>query len=398
MPEGSVGLERTQGYKMTYKLRALTQAIALGLVVGSASFAAQAEITLLKQDPQAGDPLSRLNFTVGGSIRPQFNNMTGDGDKGSYKRNGFDGGTRFRFAADYYLFDDISWISYYELGVNIPALFNWDNHYADGANNTSRRMLYTGLKSKTWGQLTFGQQNSVYYDVVGAKTDIWDYDMLAQAPGNGINGDYDGSYRSRKMLKYKNTFGDADIYASYLFSDNEYLPGNGLRYKREGGGSLGVDYHLTPDLTWGTAWNYTRAEMRDPSSNSTKDYDQNILGTALSWKPDNWTLTFGGGWYNNFLTTKKANVNDYFAGDAWGIEYLAGYTVPVGQYAVKSVMPYFMGDRLQYVSGRDYQRIDNGLGVTVQFDYGFRVDVEHVLTSSTDNLGDMTLVRLRYDF
>lgn len=388
----------TQGYKMTYKLRALTQAIALGLVVGSASFAAQAEITLLKQDPQAGDPLSRLNFTVGGSIRPQFNNMTGDGDKGSYKRNGFDGGTRFRFAADYYLFDDISWISYYELGVNIPALFNWDSHYADGANNTSRRMLYTGLKSKTWGQLTFGQQNSVYYDVVGAKTDIWDYDMLAQAPGNGINGDYDGSYRSRKMLKYKNTFGDADVYASYLFSDNEYLPGNGLRYKREGGGSLGVDYHLTPDLTWGTAWNYTRAEMRDPSSNSTKDYDQNILGTALSWKPDNWTLTFGGGWYNNFLTTKKANLDDYFAGDAWGIEYLAGYTVPVGQYAVKSVMPYFMGDRLEYVSGRDYQRIDNGLGVTVQFDYGFRVDVEHVLTSSTDNLGDMTLVRLRYDF
>lgn len=383
---------------MTYKLRTLTQAIALGLVVGSASFAAQAEITLLKQDPQAGDPLSRLNFTVGGSIRPQFNNMTGDGDKGSYKRNGFDGGTRFRFAADYYLFDDISWISYYELGVNIPALFNWDNHYADGANDTSRRMLYTGLKSKTWGQLTFGQQNSIYYDVVGAKTDIWDYDMLAQAPGNGINGDYDGSYRSRKMLKYKNSFGDADVYASYLFSDGEYLPGNGLRYKRQGGGSLGVDYHLTPDLTWGTAWNYTRAEMRNPSTSGAKNYDQNIVGTAISWKPDNWTLTFGGGWYNNFLTTKKANVNDYFAGDAWGIEYLAGYTVPVGQYAVKSVMPYFMGDRLEYVTGRNYQRIDNGLGVTVQFDYGFRVDVEHVLTSSTDNLGDMTLVRLRYDF
>nr|DAW19063.1 MAG TPA: outer membrane protein [Caudoviricetes sp.] len=162
---------------MAIKLRVLTQAVALGLAIGSASFAAQAEITLLKQDPQAGDPLSRLNFTVGGSIRPQFNNMTGDGDKGSYKRNGFDGGTRFRFAADYYLFDDISWISYYELGVNIPALFDWDHHYADGARNTSRRMLYTGLKSNTWGQMTFGQQNSVYYDVVGAKTDIWDYDM-----------------------------------------------------------------------------------------------------------------------------------------------------------------------------------------------------------------------------
>ncbi|MEM8267138.1 porin, partial [Morganella morganii] len=70
-----------------------------------------------------------------------------------------------------------------------------------------------------------------------------------QAPGNGINGDYDGSYRSRKMLKYKNRFGDADVYASYLFSDSDYLPGNGLRYKRKGGGSLGVDYHITQDLT-----------------------------------------------------------------------------------------------------------------------------------------------------
>jgi predicted porin len=98
--------------------------------VALTSFASQAELTVLKQDPQAGNPLSRLNFTVGGSIRPQFNMMTGDGDKGSYKRNGFDGGTRFRFAADYYLFDDISWVSYYELGVNIPALFDWDNHYA----------------------------------------------------------------------------------------------------------------------------------------------------------------------------------------------------------------------------------------------------------------------------
>lgn len=72
--------------------------------------------------------------------------------------------------------------------------------------------------------------------MVGAKTDIWDYDMIGQAPGNGINGDYDGSYRTRKSLKYKNTVGDVDLYASYLFSD-DYNPNNGLRYKRKGGGS-----------------------------------------------------------------------------------------------------------------------------------------------------------------
>ena len=381
---------------MTIRKTAL--ATTIGAAVALASFASQAEITLLKQDPQAGNPLSRLNFTVGGSIRPQFQNMTGDDGKNGYKRNGFDGGTRFRFAADYYLFDDISWITYYELGVNIPAQFNWDNHYADGAHDTSRRMLYTGLKSDTWGTLTFGQQNSVYYDVVGAKTDIWDYDMIGQASGNGINGDYDGSYRSRQMLKYKKTVGDADIYASYLFEDSEYLPGNGLRYKRKGGGSLCIDYHLTTDLTWGAAWNYTRADMRNPDNGDSKSYDQNILGTALSWTPDNWTFSAGGGWYQNFMTTKKVSVNDYFAGDAWGIEYFAGYKFPVGQYAVKSIQPYFMGDRIEYVNGRNYQRIDNGVGISVQLDYGFRVDYEHVFTSSTDNLGDMNLVRLRYDF
>ncbi|AGN87520.1 MULTISPECIES: porin [Enterobacteriaceae] len=380
------------------KIKTTALATAIGAAVALMSFATQAEITVLKQDPQAGNPLSRLNFTVGGSIRPQFDNMMGDGDKGSFKRNGYDGGTRFRFATDYYLFDDISWVNYYELGVNIPALFDWDNHYADGAHNTTRRMLYTGLKSKTWGTMTFGQQNSVYYDVVGAKTDIWDYDMKAQASGNGINGDYDGSYRSRKMLKYKNTFGDADIYASYLFSDNDLLRGNGLRYKRKGGGSLGVDYHIAKDLTWGTAWNYTQADMRNVNTGGSDTYSQNIYGTALSWTPDNWTFSFGGGWYENYLTTGKKDIHNYFAGDAWGIEYFAGYKIPVGQYALKYVQPYVMGDRLQYTTGRDYQRIDNGVGVTFQLDYGFRVDYEHVFTSSTDDLGDMNIVRLRYDF
>lgn len=85
------------------------------------------------------------------------------------------------------------------------------------------------------------------------------------------------------MLKYKKTVGDVDLYGSYLFEDSEYLPGNGLRYKRKGGGSVGADYHIMKDLTWGTAWNYTRAEMRDPSSSDSKTYDQNIVGTALSW-------------------------------------------------------------------------------------------------------------------
>lgn len=68
---------------MTIKKSAL--AATIGAAVALTTFASQAEITVLKQDPQAGNPLSRLNFTVGGSIRPQFQNMTGDDGKNSYK-------------------------------------------------------------------------------------------------------------------------------------------------------------------------------------------------------------------------------------------------------------------------------------------------------------------------
>lgn len=379
------------------KMRAFSLCAVAALMAGL-PLASQAEITLLKQDPKAGDPLSRLDFKVGGSIRAQTQSMTGVGDK-SYKRDGYDGGSRFRFTANYYLFDDVSWVGYYELGVNFPAWFGWDGHYADGAHNTTRRQLYTGFTSKTWGTLTFGQQNSVFYDVVGVKTDQWNYDMLAQAPGNGINGDYDGSYRSRKMLKYKNTYGAADVYAAYLFEDTNYLPGKGIRYKRDGGGSLGVDYHITKDLTWGTAWNYTRADVRNRDNSDNKTYNQNIYGTALSWTPGNWTLSGGVGYYQNFLLTKTSQVHNYFADDAWGVEYYAAYKFPLANPVLTYIQPYAMGDRLEYVNGRNYQRIDNGLGVKLGFGYGFSFYYEHVFTSSTDkSLGDVNLLRLRYDF
>ena len=357
----------------------------------------RAEITLIKTDPQKNDVLSRLNFKVGGSIRPQINHMTGGQGK-NYKRNVFDGGSRFRFTADFRITDDLIWTNYYELGVNIPALLKWDNHHANGERNTLRRMMYTALRSSQWGELSFGQRNSIYYDVVGAKTDIWDYDMLGQGPGNGINGDYDGSYRPRKQLRYQNQFGDVSLYVAYLFSDDDYLPGNGLHYKRRSGGSLGFNYSITPDLNWGMAWNYTKARMRNPQLHENKNENQNLLGTAFSWRPGQWRLAAGGGWYQNFAPSHRIDVNNYFAGDAWGLEYYAGYNLPVQRYILKSVQPYFMGDRMQFVTGRNYQRKDNGLGISFVLDYGFQVDYEYVITSDTDHQGNMNLVRVYYNF
>jgi hypothetical protein len=47
---------------MTIKKSAL--AATIGAAVALTTFASQAEITVLKQDPQAGNPLSRLNFPL----------------------------------------------------------------------------------------------------------------------------------------------------------------------------------------------------------------------------------------------------------------------------------------------------------------------------------------------
>jgi predicted porin len=374
---------------------------ALAVTLGCISFSSLAEITLLKQDPKANDPLGRLQFQVGGSIRPQFINEAGHSDQGSYKRNGYDGGTRFRFSADYYLFDDVSLIGYYELGVNTPRVFDWDNHYKDGDKHTDRRMLFGGLKSKTWGTLTYGKQRSIYYSVIGAKTDIWDFDMQGQAPGNGFNGNYDGSYRSYNLLHYKNTFGPVDLYLGGIMRDDSHpAGGNGLRYQRKGGAALGVDYHINQDLTWGTAYSYIKQSIMAPNGidSGTSNTGQQLLGTGLSWKPGNWTLAAGGGWYRNFLMTTQKDRHDYFAGNAYGGEYYVGYTLPVKQYLVKNITPYYAGDRLKFNTDRDYQQHHNTLGISTMFDYGFQIDVEHVFTNSTDGKSDLNLVRLRYDF
>lgn len=45
---------------MAHTIKAL--AISIGAALALTSLPSHAEITLLKQDPQAGDPLSRLNF------------------------------------------------------------------------------------------------------------------------------------------------------------------------------------------------------------------------------------------------------------------------------------------------------------------------------------------------
>ncbi len=89
------------------------------------------------------------------------------------------------------------------------------------------------------------------------------------------------------------------------------------------------------------------------------------------------------------------SVNHYFAGDAWGIEYFAGYKFPINQYAVKSIQPYFMGDRIEYVNGRKSPAHRTTVWASAQLTTA-PCGITNTCSPGTDNPGDMNPVRLRY--
>ena len=56
-----------------------------------------------------------------------------------------------------------------------------------------------------------------------------------------------------------------------------------------------------------------------------------------------------------------------------------------------------MGDRIEYVNGRNYLRTDNGVGISFQLDYGFR-GLRTRFHLQHRQSGRHEPVRLRYDF
>ncbi|MEI2684009.1 porin [Erwinia aphidicola] len=360
------------------------------------STSCRAEITLLRADPQGGSLLSRFNLRVGGDIRMSIYDVMGGKDRGSYQRNLFDGGSRLRFHLRYQVDDDFSLVGYAETGVNSAELIGWHGHYAEGARNTSNRQLFAGVRSQRWGEFTWGHRDSIYYQVVTAKTDIWGNDMHTEPVENGMDANADGSWHARRSLNYLQHFGPVDLYASYLFPVNPYYS-RGARYKRHDGQSLGIDDHLTSRLSWGLAWNRTRASMSD-AQQQRKRFDQQILGTGFSWKPGHWTVAATGGWFRNFTPLAGRPLRRYFATRAWGLSYFIGRDFAVNRYGLKSIMPIYFGAQLRAGQHRERYQRENGLGVEFFLYKGFRFDYQHVFRSSNDHIGDLNLFRLRYDF
>lgn len=372
--------------------------VATGGLMLSQAGAAKAEVTLLSPAEQPRTALERVEVKIGGSIRPQYFNEMGGSDDGSYKHRGYDGGTRFRLHVNYHVSDDLTLLSYGELGVDMARVMGWHDHYdRSGADSaTNRRQVYFGFESDRYGRFTAGKQNSVYYDTVGVSTDVWDYNQFAQAPGVGVNGSYDGSYRARKSLRYSNGTEDFTLFAGWLFPDDDLHLDGPYDYRRRSGGSLGFRWRLTDDLTLGAAYANTSAEIKD--SGDQQSFRQQLTGSSLTWTGGNWYLAMGAGYYTDFVPDPAGGLENYFASDAYGVEYIARYSFQIDHDWVQSIKPFVAGDRLKRLGSADSQTNHQVLGVTTQFNHGFRLDLERIFANTSDSEPDSVLARLRYDF
>lgn len=371
---------------------------ALSLFFMLASNGTQAKITLLKGNVKSEQGLGRFNIQMEGTLRPRVLDVMGGKDHGNYQRNGYDGGTRLRFHVNYLLDEDLTWVNFYQVVVDVPKTIGWRHHYAPGARNTGRRQLYSGLKSQLFGQLTYGQQNSVYYRLISGQINSLSGDLSAEPVRLGVDSNYDGSWRARKSLMYENQFGRLGLFGSYLFEEHPLALKNHLRYVRHGGAALGLKLKIMPKLTWSLAWDTTRASLRDVRRHQQKHVNQRLLGSSLSWQPGCWTVILTEGWYHHFIAMKTPSPQHYFANNAWGTSYFIGPRIPLHSSPVKAIMPYYFGAHLREGAGHRHFRNENGLAVAFYVGQSLRIDYQHIFRTAEDHPGDVNAIRVEYNF
>lgn len=354
---------------------------------------AQADVELLKKNTFHDPFLAPLSLTVSGSVRPEF-----IWNRGPDNHGGHDGGSRFRFAADYLLRPGTSLIGFYSLGLDTAHALGLKHHYDHQDDWSRQRKLYGGIQDDRFGTLTFGHQYGVYYDTIGVKSDVWDNDGFAGPNGSGLDKNIDGGDRPRNSLKYTNTFADFTLYADWLLPQDDIVLDNHQYYRRKHGAGLGLDYQAGKDLVLSASWNQTSAVVKE-SGGQQRGYRQQFSGVAATWQPGNWYLVSTASWTHNFVPAKKRQeTNHYFAGSGYGLEMFAGYTIPVNRFLLKSVQPYVAADTLRLRGSGDYHANHEYLGVMTQMAYGFSVYLEHTFTSTSDNDPDQTWLSIYYDF
>ncbi|WNJ82183.1 porin (plasmid) [Cedecea neteri] len=372
-----------------------TSKIIGGAVLLAVSVSSQAEITVLEKNAQSNALLAPLSLKVGGSIRPEwiFNN----GPEPGYYKNGHDGGTRFRFGADYKLAENTSFIGFYEWGVDLAHALEWDGHYNERGLRDRQRQAYAGFKDDRYGTITYGHQRGAYFSTIAIKSDVWDNDGLVNGAGVGVGGDFDGSNRPKRSIKYSNDFGPVKLTADYLLPADETHLGDNIDYRRTNGGGIGLDYSLTKDLVWSAAYSRTNAVLKDDVNQ--KEYHQQLSGTALTWQPNNWYIVGTASYYKDFVPSRRdSSVNHYFAGSGYGVEGFIGYTFNIDKPFLQSVQPYIAADSLQLKGNEDFEANHVYLGAGTTIGYGLSVYVERTLANTSDNEQDSTWITIFYDF
>jgi len=365
---------------------------------------ANADVTLLKEG-QGSSFFNPLSLSIGGRAELGFQNQMGGADHGSVTHRGWADDSDYHADATYRLNDDWSLLGYYEMTASWFKALGWNHHtYRNrGGDDTYTRQLYVGIANEKWGTLTYGKQWNAYYPAVASKPDIWVNDNGAVGPSNGIDGQgsYDGSYRAKNMINYKNTFGPVTLYTTVaLPATAYYLHSEGInRYKRRGGGAIGINYQITNDLAWGLAYSNIKANLYSEDGH-TNTYHQQMTGTGFSWAPGHWKFAGSLGYFTDFVPNHRYNsAHNYFSHSAYGYEYYAGYTIPVQSSVLKAVLPYVAGASMH---GQKFSTNDQFIGLSTTLAYNTNIIIEHQFAHSSGmdkaDHPSATHIRLIYNF
>ena len=364
---------------------------------------AHAEVELIHQENIFNDQDS-FSLKTHGSIRLQalhFDHYDESNASQKYRRNGYSATSRMYVDADYKLNENLHLIAGYQNFFNPPKLLDWEGHYTENDEEFTTEQAYFGVQDDRYGTLKFGKIYSIYYDVVGSKTDLWDYSTLAQPQTWSPFAYFDGTQAARKTLRYEKKSDFIDFYASYLFQDQK--SDAHYTYERKSGQELAVDVHLNKNLSWASSWKHNDTQLTNNAQ--TNSLSQQAIATSLFYFDQKWMLALGAGWYKNLLPNFDAyaqpisqQMQNLLDTEAYGIEYYAGYNFAIGEHGIQYIQPYVMGNQLKYTQGDDFTRRDLGVGVAARFQYGLGFDYERIYTSDRSNTPDMHLFRLRYEW
>ena len=355
------------------------------LILFTQSHLSHAEFDLISKNQFDPPSLAPLSLEFGGQLRPQW--VHNVGPEPSYYKNGHDGASRVRLTAKYALSPETELKGYYEHGLNVPKLLGMNGHFDPAAKSNQRRQAYISIANKRYGTLSYGQQFGLYYSVIGSKSDVWDNDALVSATTTGVNGHYDGANRAKNSLMYTKEIDKFKIYANYLFSEKAIPTGGKYEYKRRNGGGLGLDYAATADLTYSLAASTTKADVtlqQDP--NHIHDYQQNVVGSAITFKPNDWYLVTTASYYHDFVPAMKYKSADhFFAGDGYGLEAFAGYTFKLDLPYLKSIQPYVAVDTLQLKSEQNFRSNHQYIGFNTEINKKLKIMTEHTFASNSNH-------------